>query len=62
MIRHLFGATKKYKTPFSRLYSSRFNLLLDTPIIIRGLEEVVDRYDIFLLGLHSSSQILSLSN
>lgn len=41
-----------FHSPTSRkmAYNNHFSLMVNTPIIIRGVEEIVDKYDIFLLG------------
>jgi hypothetical protein len=42
--------TKSTRRFFSTgLHSNSWDLLMDTPIVVRGLADIVDRYDVFLL-------------
>lgn len=58
-----FHRHKNHNYPVSRSVALRsFSLLMDTPVVIRGVEEIVDRYDIFLLDqfgvLHNGQEPL----
>ena len=39
-----------HRQTYLKMGYNNFSLMVNTPIIIRGVEEIIDKYDIFLLG------------
>ena len=49
-IRRLIKSPPFNRVATLKMKSDHFSLMINTPIIIRGLEDIVNKYDIFLLG------------
>ena len=49
-IRRLIKSPQCNRVATLKMKSDHFSLMINTPIIIRGLEDIVNKYDIFLLG------------